>query len=318
MTFYTDLTIITDNAYKLADLISGGHYSNVFYYEFHEEVDPTGIYNCLEGLAGFQKKTEEYVKIFISQCFIDEVPANIHIALKVADEWFIAHDCGANYYGGYGPTGILKIREACAKHGVIGFASDENFDDWIKKKFGKTNKPLASERKSIEAIQFEKLCKALQYLTVDMQRRPQQFQGMTEENVRDRMLTNLNVAFKSRGHAESKNRKGKTDILVRTKDGLNEHIFELKIWKGISTLSEAIDQLLGYISWHNIHCGIVIFCYNKNFTTVLSEVEKFLQDKYNFDKREKFIENEFRFKLKHQTDINKIIQTHLTLINLKC
>ena len=67
---------------------------------------------------------------------------------------------------------------------------------------------------------------ALQYLTIDMQRRPEQFQDLTEENIRDRMLVPLNTVFKVRGHAESKNRKGKTDILVRTKDNLNEHIFE--------------------------------------------------------------------------------------------
>jgi len=318
MTPYTDLSVITDNAYKLADLINGGHYSNIFYYEFHEEVDPTGIYNCLEGLEGFQKMAEGFDKIFISQGFVDELPANIHIALKVADEWFVAHDCGSNYYGGYGPSGILKIRESCATKSVTAFASDDNFEDWINKKFGKTRKPLASERKSADAIQFEKLRKALQYLTVDMQRRPQQFQGLTEENVRDRMLTTLNATFKNRGHAESKNRKGKTDILLRTKDGLNEHIFELKVWKGIQTLEEAIEQLLGYISWHNNHCGIIMFCYLKSFTTVLSEVEKLLQHNYDFDKREKFIDNEFRFRLTHQTDNKKTIQTHLTLINLKC
>lgn len=317
MTTYNDISIITDNAYKLADLINGGHYSNIFYYEFHEEVDPTGIHNCKEGLEWFQEITQEYNKIFISDQWVDELPAVIHIALKVADQWFIAHDCGANYYGGYGPTGILKIREACLKRSVFGFASNENFDEWIKNKFGKTKSTIAMNRKSADALQFERLCKAVQFLSVDMQRRPQQFQGMTEENVRDNMLTTLNIVFKGRGHAESKNRKGKTDILVRTKDGLNEHIFELKIWKGIKTIEESIEQLIGYISWHNNHCGIIIFCYNRNFTTVLKETEKYLQDKYNFDKHDKRIENEFRFKLQHQTDNFKIIQTHLTLINLK-
>jgi hypothetical protein len=318
MATYTDLSIITDNAYKLAELINGGHYINIFYYEFHEEVDPTGIYNCLEGLEGFQERAAKYDKIFIGPGFIDELPAVIHIALKVADEWFIAHDCGSNYYSGYGPSGILEIRKACATRNITAFAFDDNFEDWIKAKFGKSTKPLPSERKTAEAIQFEKLCKALQYLTVDMQRRPLQFQGLTEENVRDQMLIPLNAVFKGRGYAESKIRKGKTDILIRTKDGLNEHIFELKVWNGIKTLIDAIAQILSYVSWHNNHCGIIMFCYNKSFSSVLDEVEQFLQTNYSFDKREKYIENEFRFRLTHQTDDRKTIQTHLTLINLKC
>jgi hypothetical protein len=318
MTTYTDLSIYTDNAYKLADLVDGGHYDNIFYYEFHEEVDPKGIYDCIEGLKKFQKQASDSYKIFLSYDYVDELPAVIHVALKVRDEWFIARECGSNFYLGYGPSGILKLRKACADKNVTAFASDENFDDWIKKKFGKPGKPLAYERKSADTLQFEKLCKALRYLTVDMQRRPQQFQGLTEENIRDKMLTPINVSFKGRGHAESKNRKGKTDILVRTKDGLNEHIFELKVWKGISTLEEAIEQLLGYISSHNNYCGIIMFSYNKNFTAVLGEAEKYLQEKNYFDKREKFIENEFRFRLPHQTDIGKSVQTHLTFINLNC
>ncbi|MCX6327785.1 MAG: hypothetical protein NT144_14250 [Bacteroidia bacterium] len=43
------------------------------------------------------------------------------VAVKVANEWFIAHNCGSNYYLGYGPTGILKLREACANKNIAGF-----------------------------------------------------------------------------------------------------------------------------------------------------------------------------------------------------
>ena len=221
MTTYTDLSIITDNAYKLADLINGGHYNNILYYEFHEEVDPEAVFNCLEGLESFSERAEEFNIIFFSHGFVDELPATIHVAIKISDEWFIARDCGSNYYLGYGPTGILKLREACAKKNVASFAKEENFEEWLKKKFGSPKKPSATDKKSIDQFQFEKLIKALQYLTVEMQRRPKEFQDLKEENIRDRMLTPINVIFKGRGNAEAKNRKGKTDILVKTKDGLN-------------------------------------------------------------------------------------------------
>lgn len=318
MTTYTDLSIITDSAYKLANLIDGGHYDNIFYYEFHEKVDPEKINDCLEGLESFQEQADEYHKIFMSYGFVDEQPAVIHVALKVRDEWFIARECGSNFYLGFGPRGILKLRKACANKKISAFASDENFEDWIKNKFGKSKKSFVYENKLEDTLQFEKLLKALERMTVEMQRRPQEYQGLNEENIRDRMLTQINVAFKGRAHAESKNRKGKTDITVRTKDGNNEHIFELKVWKGNSTLASAIEQILGYVSSHNNYCGIIFFSYNKNFTAVLSETEKYLQEKHQFDKREKFKENEFRFRLTHQTDIGNTFLTHLIFINLYC
>lgn len=217
-----------------------------------------------------------------------------------------------------GPTGILRLREACAEKNIIGFASEENFDDWLKRKFERQSKPIKQDRKSKETNQFNKICESLELFTISMQRQPKQYQDLNEENIRDRILTPLNVIFKGRGHAESKNCQGKTDILVRTKDGLNEHIFELKVWEGIHSLIEAIDQLLGYLSWHNNYCGIIIFCYNKNYTSVLQEAQKYLKEKYNFYIQEQNVANEFRFRMTHKTDVGKSIQTYLTFVNLRC
>lgn len=314
---YTDISIITNNSYKFAEFINDGHYNNIFYYEFHEEVDPAGIYNCLEGLESFSARAEKFSKIFLCNGYIDEIPAIIHIAIKMADEWFIAHDCGSNYYLGYGPRGILKLREACSNKNVACFATMDSFEEWIKDKFGTSKRLSASDKRNIDLIQFDKIIKGLRYLTVDMQRRPDQFQGLKEENIRDRMLTHLNVIFKGRGNAEAKNCKGKTDILVRTKDGLNEHIFELKVWDGIKTLEDTFSQLQSYLSWHNNYSGAIMFCYKSNFTLILAQAEKYLIEHFSFDKREKYIDNEFRFRLPHLTDEFKTIETHLIFINLK-
>lgn len=317
MITYQDISLATNNAYKLAGLINNGQYNNILYYEFHEVVDPATNYNCLEGLEEFSKHSDKYYKIFLSQGYVDEEPAIIHIAVKLADEWFIAQNCGSNYYLGYGPRGILKLREACYNKNVAGFASDDNFDEWLKTKFAIAKKRSKSFRKNEDQLQFDRLIKSIQYLTSDLQRRPEQYQGLNEENIRDRMLIPLNAIFSGRGNGEAKNCKGKTDILIRTKDGLNEHIFELKVWGGIKTLEKATGQLQNYLSWHNNYCGIIMFCYNNDFSNILDETEKYLAENYNFNQREKFIPNEFRFKLKHATDKFKIINTHLIFINLK-
>jgi len=312
-----DISVITNNSYRIAEIIDGNQYSNILYYEFHQRVNPQGIHNCIEGLKSFTERSNDYYKIFLSLGFVDEDPAIIHIAVKISDKWFIARDCGSNYYLGYGPIGILKLREACAKRNVLGIATDENFDEWLIHNFDSSSIEKLNKKENIDLLQFDKLIKSLRFLAVDMQRRPEEFSGLKEENIRDRMLTPINMVFEGRGNAEAKNCKGKTDILVRTADGLNEHIFELKVWRSIKDLTSAIGQLLSYLSWHNNYSGIIMFCYNVNFTKILEKVEQHLTNEFDYDHREKLIPNEFRFKLKHPSDEYKTIETHLILVNLK-
>ncbi len=312
-----DISVITNNSYRIAEIINGGHYDNILYYEFHERVNPKGIHNCIEGLESFKERSNKYYKIFLSHGFVDEEPARINIAVKISDQWFIARDCGSNYYLGYGPRGILKLREACMNKNVLGIVSEESLDIWLKQNFNSSILESINKKENIDLIQFDKLIKSLRFLAADMQRRPEQFIGLKEENIRDRMLTPINMVFEGRGNAEAKNCKGKTDILVRTSDGLNEHIFELKVWGGIKDLIDGIKQLKSYLSWHNNYSGIIMFCYNSNFTEILKKVEQYLSEKLDYDKREKFIPNEFRFKLTHPTDEYKTVETHLILINLK-
>lgn len=314
---YTDISILSNNSYKLAELIENGNYDNILYYEFHELIDPSGIHNCFEGLESFSHRADDYYDIFLSYGIVDEQPAIIHTAIKLANEWFIAHDCGANYYLGYGPTGILKLREACFKRNVVSFASTDNFEEWIIKKFGMPKELSVTDKKNVDLIQYEKLIKSFRYLAIDMQRRPAEFQNLSEENIRDQMLTYINMIFKGRGNAEAKNCKGKTDIMVKTSNGLNEHIFELKVWKGVKSLEDTISQLQGYLSWHNNYSGIILFCYNLNFTSILNKTKEYLSEHFTLIYQGKSIKNEFRFRLPYPNDGFKNIETHLFLINLK-
>lgn len=312
---YSDLSIITDAAYKLAKLIEGGHYSNIFYYEFHEDVDPSGIYNCLEGLESFREVTAKFEGIFISGYFVDEVPANIHVALKVGNELFIIHDCGANYYLGYGPSGIIELRKACFQQKVTGFIIEEDLDVWLANRYlDNSTKSEATAKFEHEKEEFVSFCKSLIFFAKDMQRRPDEYHGLKEENIRDRIIIPLNTVFEGRVHAESKNRNGKTDLLIRTKDGSNEHVLELKVWNGLNTLTGAISQIQSYLSWHNNYCGIVIFCFTKKFSSVLEKVHQYLEKEY--ESLAKLESNVFQFEMSHQTDEDRSIEVNLVLVNL--
>lgn len=306
---YNDISIVTDNAYKIAEAIKGEHYSDVLYYEFHEPVNPDGIFNCLEGLEHFKNASRKFNDFFLYHAFVDSFPAVIHIVIKVSNEWFVAQNCGANYYTGYGPCGIIKLREACSNKKIIGLVIEENIKDWIKEKFN-------NEIKNDERIQFLSIIESLRYLSIEMQRKPSNFKLLNEENIRDHLLTYINGAFSGRGNAEAKNNKGKTDILVRTKDGLNEHIFELKIWKGIISLKNALEQLKGYLSWHNNHTGLIILCYNKNFSQILQKSEKYLNNHFELNERNKKTPNELIINIQHNTDNYKTIECRIMFVNL--
>ena len=312
---YTDLTTHQDAAYKLADMVNSQQYKNILVFEFHEIVDYADYDNSREGLEEFRNRSNNYYPIFLTGGLVDEEPANINIAIKIADEWFIVEDCGSNFYLGYGPTGMLKLREACFTNGVSIFHSEENFKNWVSKKFGSQKKQLL-DTVFQEDKQFAKIIKALMFITVDMQRRRYVYQNLKEENIRDVLLPIFNGIFKGRSNGEAVNGAGKTDLLIRTKDGLNEHIIELKKWKGQKTLEEVIAQLGTYLSWHNNNAGIVLFCYNQDYSRILEIAYKYLDKNYETFPIVKDRENIMIFKMPYPNDRYKHITVYINFINL--
>lgn len=336
---YQDLSYVPDSAYRLAELIDGEHYNNIIVYEFHEPINPASAFNSESGVESFRERNLEFYQNFITPLLIDNFPAIIHIAIKISSIWFFAEDCGSNYYLGFGPTGIIHLRDACHKKGVKIFVINEPFKDWKKGFLGINN--VSPTEKQIRTVknkknpikitskittdssepkdrkQFEKTIKSIQYLTTSMQERPQEYKGLKEENIRDKMVIPLNVIFEGRVNGEAKSCKGKTDIKITTKDGRNNHIFELKVWDGTKSLQEAITQLQGYLSWHYNYAGVIMFCYEMEFTALLNKAKNLLIEKYKYIPSRGYDKNEFRFSLPLLTDKKKLIQTHLTLINLR-
>src|SRR5262249_55009856 len=70
---------------------------------------------------------------------------------------------------------------------------------------------------------------------------------------------------------ETFNAAGKTDILVR-EGNRNLFIGECKIWHGSNKFAEAIDQLLGYLTWRDTKSALIVFSRNKHFTSVIESI----------------------------------------------
>jgi len=95
--------------------------------------------------------------------------------------------------------------------------------------------------------EYEYILKTISNMTSAMERSPQTFSSMKENEIRDHFLLILNSHYEGSATAETFNHPGKTDILIRYKDK-NVFIAECKFWKGEKGLTDAINQLISYTS----------------------------------------------------------------------
>lgn len=102
-----------------------------------------------------------------------------------------------------------------------------------------------------------------------------------EEFLRDILLVSLNGTFEGTATGETFVKSGKTDILVTVDD---QHVFvgECKWWDGPETVSEATEQLLGYMPWRNQKAALVFFIDRKGASKVLEKAEETLRDHERF------------------------------------
>ncbi|MDQ2748853.1 MAG: hypothetical protein M3Y44_04905 [Actinomycetota bacterium] len=103
-----------------------------------------------------------------------------------------------------------------------------------------------------------------------LERTPSMTKTLTEEKIRDLLLVNLNAQFEGAAAGEVFNGSGKTDILIREKDR-NIFIAECKIWKGPKTISDALDQLLGYLVWRDTKAAMLLFIRSGKPTEIMEK-----------------------------------------------
>ncbi|MFE0778854.1 hypothetical protein [Streptomyces sp. NPDC058861] len=118
-------------------------------------------------------------------------------------------------------------------------------------------KPFRPEPELAEA-HYEAALEVLRNQRNALERAPGTSAKMGEEEIRNLLLIGLNSHFEGQAAGEVFNCTGKTDILIRVDD---RHIFigECKIWKGPKTISDTLDQLLGYLTWRDTKAALLLF-----------------------------------------------------------
>lgn len=101
---------------------------------------------------------------------------------------------------------------------------------------------------------------------------PKTYAVHDEESLRDILLAHLNGHYQGDATGEAFRRSGKTDIRIEDNNRA-AFVAECKIWKGRKELSQAIDQLLGYLTWRDCKAAIVIFNkHNARFSGIIETV----------------------------------------------
>lgn len=150
-----------------------------------------------------------------------------------------------------------------------------------------TVKPIASEKHfkpepTLDKENYIKILKIIDDVGKNFERYPSTYKDKHEEDLRDHILLILEPNFEG-GSAtgETFNKSGKTDILLKYESS-NVFVAECKFWNGQKKFHEAIDQLLGYLTWRESKTALIVFVKNKDFTNVLGEIDKTTKEHPNF------------------------------------
>lgn len=157
----------------------------------------------------------------------------------------------------------------------------------------------------LDMTDYEHILSVLGNMATVMERSPSAFASMDEEALRSHFLVQLNGHYEGQATGETFNYTGKTDILIRS-ESKNIFIAECKYWAGPKTMSDTVDQLLGYLSWRDTKAAILVFNRNKGFSKVFESIQEAARS-HPHCKRDlgKTGETSIRYVFAHRDDPNR-------------
>jgi hypothetical protein len=168
----------------------------------------------------------------------------------------------------------------------------------------------------LAAEEYDQILHIISGMVKVMERSPQAFIGMGEEDLRTHFLVQLNGQYEGQATGETFNSSGKTDILIRANDK-NVFIAECKFWKGSKEFLKAIDQLLSYLTWRDTKAALLIFSRNANLSDVLKTVQEDVKSHPHY-KRAELPQGEttFRYVFGQPSDHNREIITTIMVFDV--
>jgi len=171
--------------------------------------------------------------------------------------------------------------------------------------------PAFAPEPAISDEGFAAILAEIESVTTAVQRLPKTFTAMPEESLRDVLLVILNNRF-GPASGETFSRKGKTDIFIPYGgDERAVFIAECKWWTGPKAFRDAIDQLLGYLTWRDSRASLIVFVKSGNPSAIGEKATAEVQKHGSF-KRMKETTKRPTFTLANPTDTTR--EVHLALL----
>lgn len=106
---------------------------------------------------------------------------------------------------------------------------------------------------------------------------PATYSKLSEEELRDLLVSMMNTNYPGSTTAETFNKLGKTDIRLHVNEG-NVLICECKIWSGARAYAKSLEQLFGYLTWRQSYGVLMHFCKLKEMTKAVTEAKRALTE----------------------------------------
>ena len=179
--------------------------------------------------------------------------------------------------------------------------------------------PTASKEPEYEISDkdYEHILNVIRHEGATFESTPETYKGMGEEDLRNITLAHLNGHYEGDATGETFRNEGKTDIRIEF-DNRAAFVAECKIWHGEKNVTDAIDQMLGYLTWRDCRTSMIVF--NKDVAGF-----KGIQDKIPniFENHKQYVQalqsshaGEWRYVLKSSDDEKRKITVHVFLFNL--
>lgn len=171
---------------------------------------------------------------------------------------------------------------------------------------------------AITDAEYENILNIIRHEGRTFEATPNTFAVHDEEELRDIILAHLNGHYKGGASGETFRRAGKTDLRIEAEDRA-AFVAECKVWRGARTISDSVDQLLGYLTWRDCKAAVIIF--NKSisgFSDIIAKAAEQLESHSRFARMVSSNPEvgEWRAAIRSKDDDARQVQTHVFLFNL--
>ncbi|WP_228024162.1 hypothetical protein [Synechocystis salina] len=147
----------------------------------------------------------------------------------------------------------------------------------------KVNTEVYKLEPTLDEAEYQHILEVMRGMSLVIERSPSSFSTLDEEAIRTHFLLQLNGHYEGNASGETFNASGKTDILIRV-ENRNIFIAECKFWCGAKAFNNAVNQLLGYLSWRDTKCALLIFNRTKDSSGVKQKMHDAMEGRSEYRK----------------------------------